>query len=204
MKIDIKQYQILQEIYDYFNAELFDNQLPEIIFTIDYRKSQANGFFHYEKMQKGDKKISIISLNPDTFNRENIKIISTLVHEMVHAWECYQVKIPAKAYHTKTWSNKMISIGLMPSSDGTETGKKTGRHMTHYIIPGGLFECKAKEFISKHNDIFLFSGIADIRHKITANRNKIKYTCSCGCNMWGGSELEATCKKCNTDFTSYE
>lgn len=206
MKIDIQQYQILQEIYDYYNNCFFDNKLPEIVFTIDYRKSQTVlGYFHSEKLKQGDKRISIISLNPDRFDRENIEIIATLVHEMVHVWQHYCSPKKARGgYHDKIWAGKMESIGLFPSNDGTETGKKTGRVMHHYIVRHGLFEQKTDAFIRMHNNIFLFSGIVQMKEKIASNRNKVKYTCLCGNNIWGKPNLDIKCNECESNFTSYE
>jgi len=206
MKIDIQQYSILQEIYDYFNFSFFDNKLPEIVFTIDYRKKQTLGYFHFKKLKQGDKYISIISLNPDDFDRDNINIISTIVHEMCHAWRAYvpEKKPSSNGYHDRLWSTKMQSIGLIPSSTGEEGGKKTGSKMTHYIEKNGLFEQKTNEFISAHDNIFLFSGIAQLKQKTAENRNKIKYKCSCGEKLYSQPGLEATCKKCNSDFKSYD
>jgi len=206
MKIDIQQYRILQEIYDYFNKELFKNELPEVVFIIDYRKSTNLGYFHFEKLEQNGKPMSIISLNPDKFNRENIDTISTLVHEMCHAWRYYKSeKEPTPGYHDKIWSKKMESIGLTPSSDGTETGKKTGVRMHHIIKHDGLFELKAKTYIESKEYIFLFQGIADIKTtKAASSRNKTKYTCNCGENIWGKPGLQATCNLCNSIFKSYE
>ena len=201
-KIDIEQYTILQEIYVYFNHHLFsDFFLPEIIFTIDYRKSNNNGFFHAEKFDHNGKKISVISLNPDHFNRSNIDCMSTIAHEMSHLWEyCISPDKYKGGYHTKVWSSKMQKIGLMPSDTGQEGGKKTGRRMTHYIVKNGLFEQKANEFISNHQNIFLFSGIAMIQKVSDKKRNKIKYTCPCGQNVWGKPDLQIICGECKQYF----
>ena len=207
MKIDLEQYKILQDIYDYFNSCFFDNQLPEIVFIINYRKNQSNlGYFHPTKLKQGDKLMSIISLNPDRFDRENIEIIATLVHEMCHVWHfyCCEKKLKSNGYHDRLWGQKMESIGLTPSNTGEPGGKKTGRNIHHIIEKNGQFEIKAKQFIAKHNNIFLFQGIANLKEKSVANRNKIKYTCSCGIKLYSQPDLEAICKKCNTDFTSYE
>ena len=216
MKIDIKQYNILQQAYDFFNKELFNNELPEVVFIIDYRKSSIGGYFHFKKLEitKEDMQdhnsvittISIISLNPDYINREHIDTISTLVHDMCHAWRSYKSeKEPTPGYHDKVWSKKMEAIGLTPSSDGTKTGKKTGVRMHHIIKHDGLFELKAKTFIANKQNIFLFSGIADIKtSRAASSRNKTKYTCSCGEKIYSQPGLNATCNKCNTTFKSYE
>jgi hypothetical protein len=45
----------------------------------------------------------------------------------------------------------MKEIGLQPTATGEPGGKETGQHVTHYIIPGGLYarafaKLKAKGF----------------------------------------------------------
>jgi len=202
-KIDLEQYKTLQEIYDYFNKHLFSDSLPEIIFTIDYRKSDSNGFFHPEKFKENEKSISVINLNPDHFDRENIDCMATIAHEMCHAWKHYQ-EGATKAYHCKGWGAKMESIGLMPSDTGQEGGKKTGRRMHHYIISGGKFVLCANDFISAHEKVFLFSGIAQIKIPADKAKNKIKYTCGCGQNVWGKPDMEIICGECKQYFLSYD
>jgi predicted SprT family Zn-dependent metalloprotease len=205
MKIDLQQYGIFQEIFDYFNFEFFRNQLPEIVFTLDYRQHKAFGYFHYQKLKHEEKPISIISMNPDCFNRENIDILATIAHEMCHALDCQtNIKAEFTKYHSKSWGSIMESIGLVPSSDGTPEGKKTGVNMHHYIYADGLFERKAKEFIEKHNNIFLFSGVLHVTEKKAADRNKVKYVCKCETKIWGKPGLRVRCNECDSDFKSYE
>ena len=43
-----------------------------------------------------------LALNPDTFTeRSDESILSTLVHEMCHAWEHTHGKVPRRGYHDK-------------------------------------------------------------------------------------------------------
>ena len=123
---------------------------------------------------------------------------------MCHTAIAYFLKKPSNGYHTKKWSEKMESIGLTPTHDGTPTGKKTGHRMTHIIQPSGLFEQMAKTFIEANKNIFLFIGVKEIKTSKVACRNKTKYTCSCGEKIYSQPGLNATCNKCNTVFKSYE
>lgn len=215
MKLDIQQYSILQQAYDYFNRKLFNSELPDVFFILNYRKSSYNGYFHFRRLGIKERSlpnrkiqkitISIIALNPDNFDRPNIDILATLVHEMCHVWRAYKFeKQSAGNYHCKKWANKMESIDLIPSHDGTKTGKKTGTSMHHYIKPGGLFEIKANNFINENNNIFLLEGIRQINTTKAANRNKMKYTCKCGQKIYGQPGLDATCNLCESIFESYE
>ena len=181
MKLDIQQYSILQQAYDYFNRELFNSELPNVFFILNYRKSSYNGYFHFQKLVT--KKIEnnnselpnvffILNYRKSSyFDRPNIEILATLVHEMCHVWRAYKFeKQSAGNYHCKKWANKMELIDLIPSHDGTETGKKTGTSMHHYIKPGGLFEIKANNFINENNNIFFMEGIRKINTTKAANK----------------------------------
>jgi hypothetical protein len=66
-------------------------------------------------------------------------ILSTLVHEMCHAWQQTYGKAPRRGYHDQQWAAKMREIGLPPSDTGEERGKETGQSMSHYIIPEGRY-----------------------------------------------------------------
>ena len=48
-----------------------------------------HGYFHLEQFEHrdGPHAISEIALNPRSFGRTVEEVLSTLVHEMVHAWQ---------------------------------------------------------------------------------------------------------------------
>lgn len=139
-KPTIKAYTELQQAYDYFNQTLFDNDLPDLIITLQ-RGKNTMGYFSPERFV-GESKLSELAMNPDYFGSYPlIETLSTLVHEMVHVWQHYMpVKKARKGYHDQVWAEKMELIGLMPSSTGREGGKKTGQQMNEYIIRGGRFQ----------------------------------------------------------------
>lgn len=142
----IEQYTDLGQAYAYFNKMLFDNKLPDCLITLN-RKAHSYGYYHHEKFQnRKDKKLmSEISLNPDGFNeRDDLDILSTLAHEMVHVQQFYFGNPPRRGYHDREFSSLMFEIGLQTSSTGTPEGKSTGQRMSHYIING-------KEFLNGHN-----------------------------------------------------
>ena len=116
----------------------------------------------------------------------------------------------------------MEEIGLMPSHNGKEGGKRTGQEMADYPIKGGRFEAAADELLD--NEVFAglyydVSGIVlddssmsieDIKEAATTTaaqgqpqaptkKNKIKYSCSCS-NVWGKPGLDLTCNVCGEKF----
>lgn len=206
--LSVDQHKILNLIYDTFNKEIFNGDLPGIIFTIDARDSKFYGLFHFEKMKTGkfgdESLLSTITMNSDYFNRDPIETMATIVHEMVHCWQFYYGN-PSGAYHNREWAAKMEFIGLMPSSTGEPGGKRTGRIVSHYIINGGLFERIASNFIENEKIITLFEGIRYPKKAANKSRNKMKYTCpSCRSNTWGKEGLSIICGDCRTDFIMVE
>jgi len=68
-----------------------------------------------------------------------IEVYSTLVHEQCHIWQ-YTLGMPSRpGYHNKEWANKMIAVGLMPSTTGKPGGKIVGQGMSDYPIENGVF-----------------------------------------------------------------
>lgn len=187
--------------FDHFNQSLFGNKLPKCIITIPSRKG-VNGYYvenrFVERIEGEDSQnnmVSEIALNPDNFDREDINILSTLVHEMTHFWQYVSGKPSRARYHNKEWGNKMEEIGLMPSSTGQEGGKRTGQSMTHYIIYGGQFEKSAKEYINNfHLD---YRGKKTISISKSRAKSKVKITCpDCGINAWAKPNTNLMCGDC--------
>lgn len=140
MKPAIIAYTELQQAFDFFNEHLFNNELPNLLITLQ-RGRYTYGYFSPDRFT-GKSIISELALNPDYFGERSLSdTLSTLAHEMCHVWQFYApVKNCRGGYHDRIWGKKMESIGLMPSNTGREGGRKTGQQMTHYIIQGGLFQ----------------------------------------------------------------
>ncbi|HET7662341.1 MAG TPA: SprT-like domain-containing protein [Rhodanobacteraceae bacterium] len=131
----------LQTAYEHLNRELFDAKLPSCLITLQ-RATRSTGFFSAaEFAHSGGKLVDEIAMNPRYFGIRAIEdILSTLAHEMVHAWQFHFGSPGRCRYHNLEWSTVMQQIGLMPSHTGGPGGRKVGDHMSHYIIRGGPFE----------------------------------------------------------------
>ena len=140
IKPSIVAYKELQHAYDFFNEHLFNNELPNLLITLQ-RGKLTFGYFSPERFT-GKSTVSELALNPDYFGERSLAdTLSTLAHEMCHVWQHYaEVKKCRGGYHDRVWGHKMEAIGLMPSHSGLIGGKKTGQQMTHYIIQDGLFQ----------------------------------------------------------------
>jgi hypothetical protein len=197
-------YKTLNAAFDYFNKTLFAWSLPVPVLSIR-AKSKSAGYFAPARMANPKAKKEVfheIALNPSTFDRPPVEILSTLVHDMVHLWQEVSGKPSKNGYHNKQWSHKMIEVGLIPSDDGTPGGKMTGSSMTHYIEKGGEFHKMARSFLKLENFNFFVElpGIKKERPK-----SKVKFTCpNCGANIWGKPETEVSCTPCGVPMAENE
>ena len=203
------QFEMLDDLYQYYNKELFEGKLPDCMIITSRRKG-AHGTFIFEnwknkKNKKDEKYIHEISLNPDSLDRKDEEWQSTLVHEMIHLWQYVYGKPSRAGYHNKEWAQKMEGIGLMPTNTGKEGGKKTGQGVTHYIIPDGAFIKAFKKLKEKELNCIPTGAALNIKKPAAANaRSKTKYTCECGNNVWGKPNLIITCNACQKIFLEAE
>src|SRR6266581_4676149 len=129
------EYQGFQRAYDFFNRELFEGSLPQVLVTLQ-RHANTKGYFSPERFSGRIDTAAVheLALNPDSFTgRTDEMILSTLVHEMCHVWQQTYGKAPRRGYHDRQWAEKMWEIGLQPSSTGEPGGKETGQSMSHAI-----------------------------------------------------------------------
>src|SRR6185437_2771166 len=130
----------MQLAFDHFNHDLFNNKLPQILFTNQRQQGMMGYFAPNRWTSTRGKHCHEIAINPTYVGKATlIELMQTLVHEMVHCWQFCHGKPGRAAYHNKEWSNKMIGVGLMPSSTGQPGGAVIGQHMADYPAPKGRF-----------------------------------------------------------------
>lgn len=136
----LSMYSFIQNAYDFFNDQLFGNELPTCMLTFQ-RDKAVMGYFASDRWTGGDNTlVHEIALNPSYFiTHRPLELMQTLVHEMVHLWQHEYGKPSHRTYHNKEWADKMESIGLMPSSTGKPGGKRTGQKMSDYPLKNGAF-----------------------------------------------------------------
>jgi predicted SprT family Zn-dependent metalloprotease len=134
-------YDELQRAYDFLNARLFGGQLPSCLITLQ-RNKRTMGF--------SGVKTDEIAINPEYFAIVPIEeVLATVVHEMVHLWQDHFGTPGRGKYHNQEWADKMISIGLIPSSTGAPGGRQTGDQMADYPAEGGVFLKACRELLKK-------------------------------------------------------
>lgn len=222
------QFKTLDDLYRFYNQAIFGGTLSDCIVNMS-RHGGSYGFFAANRWRgenEAKKIIHEISINPDFMNREDIEWHSTLVHEMCHLWQEDFGKPSRGGYHNRQWADKMVQVGLMPTDTGEPGGKQTGQYVTHYIIPDGRFEQVFKTLSSEDlqnlrlrykptlaalsaKPVRIGSSGGDDGGEPEAGAGgddesrsgkRKKYTCGCGCNVWGKSGLLLKCGLCGTDF----
>lgn len=191
-----KEYKTLDDAYTFFNKSFFDGKLPACMITYQNKSRKNLGYFWANRFKSrgGNKLVPEIALNSDNFEgRSDREILSTLVHEMCHAWQFAYGKPSRNGYHNKEWGTKMKECGLYPSNTGSKGGKETGQQMTHYILSDGNFVKYATKFLS--NTRLHWSSIAP--QKLTKINTKVGYVCiDCDMKVWGKAGLLVSCGYC--------
>jgi predicted SprT family Zn-dependent metalloprotease len=194
------EYSAFEAAYDWFNAELFDRQLPACLITLQ-RKARSRGYFandRFEHRAEGST-TDEIALNPDTFRgRSDKEILSTLVHEMVHCWQRHFGKVGRAGYHNKEWAEHMVLVGLMPTDTGEAGGHMTGQRVTHYIMDGGRFDRAAHALLATGFQLRWQSYACDAEAAQRKAKSKTKFTCpGCGQNAWAKPDASLMCGDCD-------
>jgi hypothetical protein len=194
----ITEYQGFQHAYDFFNRELFDGSLPQVLVTLQ-RHANTRGYFSPERFSGRIDNAAVheLALNPDSFiGRTDEMILSTLVHEMAHVWQQTHGNPPRRSYHDRQWAAKVREIGLQPLSTGEEGGKETGQSMSHYIIPEGLF-AKAYAKLAAAGFQLHWQSVPATEQARGKKSSKTKFTCpECGLNAWAKPDAHLICGEC--------
>ncbi|KND60576.1 zinc metalloproteinase Mpr protein [Candidatus Burkholderia verschuerenii] len=143
-------YAELQQAFEHFNSALFGGQLADCLITLQ-RERRTYGYFSSARfVHHSGQRTDEIAMNPSYFAIRSIReTLSTLAHEMVHAWQFHHGKPGRRGYHNKEWAARMEEIGLMPSDTGEPGGHKVGERMTHYIVAGGAFDVACAELLTR-------------------------------------------------------
>ena len=134
-------YTEMQRAFDWFNKQLFAGQLQPCMITLQ-RNKRTMGYFSQERfVDHVGHKVDEIAMNPEYFAVQPVQeVLSTLVHEMAHQWQHHFGAPGRSKYHNQQWADKMLAIGLCPSSTGKPGGRQTGDQMDHYIETDGKFQ----------------------------------------------------------------
>jgi len=216
MAVTKQQFNTLEDLFSYYNKNLFDGILPDTLITLASHKGAA-GLFAPARWEGAGIEVHEITINPESIIVSEIDYHQTLVHEMCHLWQHCFGKPSRQCYHNREWANKMEEIGLMPSSTGKPGGNKTGQRMSDYPIEGGIFEscfrkigalsyARSLRLPLNPNARAFGNSISGSKNGNAGNKSesrsgvKIKYSCACGNNVWGKPGLSISCNYCKENF----
>ena len=196
-------YDELRAAYDFFNARLFDGQLPPCLITMQ-RKNKAYGYFAGGRFgtKDGQQITDEIALNPSHFRARTVEqSLSTLVHEMVHLRQHHFGKPSRTGYHNKEWARMMREVGLIPTDTDAPGGKEIGQRVTHMIEEGGRFGVTCAALIERGGTLPYVDlwGDDEARKAATKKKaaSKTKYACpACAANAWAKPETNLICGDC--------
>lgn len=190
-------YAEFQRAFTFFNDRLFRDHLdlvPDCLIVMT-RKPKSHGYLAHNRWANAETG-GLVHVNPlDFIERSAEEVLSTLVHEMAHAWQvAHGEKVPRVGYHNREWAEAMAEVGLIPTATGQEGGKQTGQRMTHLIEEGGAFARQAALLL----DIGWTIPHIDIpEEKKERKNNRPKYICpKCAIQAWGKSGLNLRCEEC--------
>lgn len=191
-------YEGLDKAFNHFNEALFENRLPQVLFTLRAGR-KAHGYFWAEQFthrEDGDATHEI-ALNPATMDRTLEVVLSTLVHEMTHLEQQEYGKPGKKGHHNREWVGLMERVGLIPSNTGEPGGKQTGRQMTHYIDPEGPFTSAMEDLRATGFDLPYFTKPRDAGAAKKKDLSKVKHTCPmCDFKAWAKQGANIICGDC--------
>jgi hypothetical protein len=134
-------YSQLQRAAEVFNAELFNGELPNFVFTLQRGKSSV-GYFSPDQWSNAKGSLaSEVAINPCYLASNSLlQLFQTIVHELCHLWQHeFGRKKPRRGYHNQEWAEKMEEIGLIPTSTGNAGGNRVGQKMSDYPSEDGRF-----------------------------------------------------------------
>jgi len=177
-----KTSELLYKFFDIFDKHFFENKLPLglIVFEIKNKKTLGSYTIAHNGFGAKDE----ITFNIRHINRPKFKLLSTLLHEMLHLYENRFREDDGTKYtnhHNKFFREKSKEFGI-PSNH---------RGQTLEIINPFL------DLVKKH-------GI-DIEEKeietevISAKSKMKKWSCKC-MNIRSAKEVDATCNNCGQNF----
>lgn len=145
-------YDVLSQIFNRFNDELFEARLGErlnlddIVFTLQ-RKNKQIGLLSYKQFKSPVVDNSFqyaheISLNPEYLAiAPKIEVLRVFCQELTRLYRYLHgtQKDMKTDYYDEEFGEFLMVIGLHPSNTGKLGGKEVGKKMSSYIYPDGAF-----------------------------------------------------------------
>jgi hypothetical protein len=169
--------------FELFNQNFFGNVLPTPVISFCMDRVTCLGWYRIGRNEIGIK--DQINLNAKYLELPKYKILSILLHEMVHEFCDYFGKHGKNNYHNKQFRIKTEELGIPSNTRGQTIA----------------FKNPFVEFCNKNGvDVTEEESLVVIRRSEGKSKLK-KYRCGCS-NIWAAKRIDAYCRRCGLRFES--
>ena len=192
----------LYEHVDLMRAELFGGQVPPVVLSFEVTDRRTLG--HYHLMRTGLGVRWALNLNPVHLARPVFEVLSTLLHELAHAWQ-HEHGTPSKPpHHNREFRDRCEAFGIPTDEGGHDLGVRHGtpfedycrRHGITFPLPPGAAEPPGDSPGMPGPSPLL--PVPPARPKGSKMK---KWTCPCGVNVRVAiAAFDATCNRCGGKF----
>lgn len=197
----------LHKAFDCFNREFYNNELPQVIITIQSKgKRSSLGWFTKGKVwDDGTQEKHEINISAEYANREFMDIMRTLHHEMIHLYcAVNDIKNTSRGgtYHNTNFKRVSEEHGFYYKENAYD--KKCGwsfssltnetiEKIKNFGIDESVFSLRRYDFSASGSD------------KEKKKSNIIKWQCGCGQIVRSSKDgLNIICGDCGTKFKKEE
>lgn len=187
----------LYEHVDAMRAEFFDGNLPEVVLSFDVTDKRTLG--HYVIRRNGLGVRWNINLNAIHLARPLYHVLSTLLHELAHAWQ-HEHGTPSKPpHHNKEFRARCEAFGIPTDEAGHDLGVIHGSPFDAYCRRHDV-QFPAAPGAEEPEDGAPEPLLPEPPAKPKGSKLK-KWTCGCGVNVRVAiADFDATCNRCGTKF----
>ena len=173
-------------------GEEFKLHIPDVALRVDRLPVTRLGHFCPGRNGfglSGEVALNVRYIKPDRFWR----VLATLLHEMVHAWQHVHGHPSRRAHHNREFRAKLSSFGLVWSREGTE-----------FPFPSPFWTLLQAHGVRIPISPDGTRGVADARgsaHGIAGTSKLKKWSCGCTNVRVAIVDFRAQCLKCGLVFT---
>lgn len=197
-------------LYNFLDQKLFNGELPDIQIAYTDRVSKSSGFFRPASWKDEFGRV-LPSINLPAkiwLHPEHDILLSLTVLMAAHRY--HDISPPkTSGYYGSRFAEILSEIGIECKCT-YGTNRRTGRHFTFQVIPGGLFDQVTRavppDLKIHFSPIMAESCVSRHRQDRPAqtDKTKTKYQCPCLKNtVWGKPNIHITCTNCDVPFIQY-
>lgn len=217
----------LYNVFDKFNKEFFDNQLPDTALTIQSTKHRKRTMGWCTRtpvwaFENGENRLFEINLSAEFLDQGFYETMDTLLHEMVHLY--FQInniqEVSRKGqYHNKKFKQKVLELGYEYTSDTPDKYvgwgmPRIGGRLKNKIGTLGINEHVFR--LARHGSVYLHfmeegkeaeeakQLSEELDNQVKNESGSIKYVCpECGLIIRSyKKDIDITCNLCEMQFIS--